>query len=149
MMERSQRAGGSVHEIISEYSAMVYRLAYARCASHADAQDVYQEVFFRFFRTKPGIESDEHLKAWLIRATIHTSTNLLRSAWRRYIRPMPEGYDAPAVQAREDERLENLRSALRRLPVRLTTGMASMCIWFPILAIPFRNRSRPSPSCRV
>ena len=115
MFEQSQRAGGSVHEIIFAYSDMVYRLAYARTANRADAEDVYQEVFFKFFRTNPRIESEEHLKAWLIRATIHCSVNLLRSAWRRRFRPMPENYDAPAPQT--DERsFEALASALKRLP---------------------------------
>ena len=116
MQERSQRAGDTVHEMIAEYSAMVYRLAYARTGNHADAEDIYQEVFFRYFRTEPQIESTEHLKAWLIRTTIHTSVNLLRSAWRRHFQPMPENYDAPAPQMEEDARLAPLRSALKRLP---------------------------------
>ena len=81
-----------------------------------DAEDIYQDVFFKLFRTEPQIESGEHLKAWLIRTTIHTSVNLLRSAWRRRFRPMPEGYDAPVPAAEEDPRLDELRSALMRLP---------------------------------
>ena len=116
MMERSQRTGDTVQEIISKYSDMVYRLAYARCGNKADADDVYQDVFFRFFRTNPRLESEEHLKAWLIRATIHTSVNLLKSAWRRYVRQLPENYDAPDTPLSDDKRLYKLRSALRRLP---------------------------------
>ena len=116
MAERSQRAGGPVHEIISQYSQMVYRLAYVRCGSRADAEDVYQEVFFRFFRTNPQIESTEHMKAWFIRTTIHTSINLLRCAWRRRFRPLPEDYDGPAPAKEENPRLEALRSALKRRP---------------------------------
>lgn len=115
MSDQSQRAGGSIHEIITRYSAMVYRLAYARCANRADAEDIYQEVFFKYFRTNPPIESNEHLKAWLIRTTIHTSVNLLRSAWRRRFRPMPENYDAPAPES-DDRGFEALASALKRLP---------------------------------
>ena len=116
MAERSQRAGDAVHEIISEYSPMVYRLACARCGNPADAEDIYQEVFFRFFRTNPRIESAEHMKAWVIRTTIHTSINLLRSAWRRRFRPLPDGYDAPSPAKEENPRLKELRSALKRLP---------------------------------
>jgi len=115
MFEPSQRTGDMVHEIISEYSAMVYRLAYARTGNRADAEDVYQEVFFRLFRCEPVLKSSEHLKAWLIRTTIHTSVNLLRSAWRRYFRPMPENYDAPAPDA-DNNRFDALVAALRRLP---------------------------------
>lgn len=115
MFEPTQRAGDQVHEIIQEYSAMVYRLAYARMGNRADAEDVYQDVFFRLFRTQPEFENCRHIKAWLIRTTIHTSVNLLRSAWRRYFSPMPENYDVPAPQI-DNQRFEALASALKRLP---------------------------------
>ena len=89
MFEPSQRTGDQVHQIIAEFSAMVYRLAYARTGNRADAEDVYQDVFFRLFRSQPEFASYQHIRAWLIRTTIHTSVNLLRSAWRRHFRPMP------------------------------------------------------------
>ena len=116
MMERPQRAGESVQEIIAAYSGMVYRLAYARTGSRADAEDVYQDVFFKLFRTHPRLEGQEHLKAWLIRTTIHTSVNLLRSAWRRHFQQLPENYDAPEAPPEHDDRQSALHSALRRLP---------------------------------
>ena len=116
MTERSQRAGDTVQEIISRYSNMVYRLAYARTSSRADADDVYQDVFFKLFRSNPQLDSEEHLKAWLIRTTVHTSINLLRSAWRRRFGQMPEGYDVPDMPRHEDDRLHDLRNALTRLP---------------------------------
>ena len=81
MMERSQRTGDAVQEIMNTYSGMVYRLAYARTGNKPDADDVYQDVFFKLFRSNPQLDSEEHLKAWLIRTTTHTSVNLLRSAW--------------------------------------------------------------------
>ena len=115
MLEPTQRAGDRVHEIIAAYSAMVYRLAYARTANRADAEDIYQEVFFRLFSSEPRLESEEHLRAWLIRTTIHCSINLLKSAWRRYFRPMPENYDVPAAE-NESCRFDALRTALKRLP---------------------------------
>lgn len=116
MMERSQRTGDVVQEIMNTYSGMVYRLAYARTGNKPDADDVYQDVFFKLFRSNPQLDSEEHLKAWLIRTTTHTSVNLLRSAWRRYFQPMPENYDAPDMSFANDDRLSDLRNALIRLP---------------------------------
>lgn len=115
MLEPTRRASDRVHEIITAYSAMVYRLAYARTANRADAEDIYQEVFFRLFSSNPRLESEEHLRAWLIRTTIHCSINLLKSAWRRYFRPMPENYDAPAHEE-ESDCFDALRLAMKRLP---------------------------------
>lgn len=116
MMERSQRTGDAVQEIMNTYSGMVYRLAYARTGNKPDADDVYQDVFFKLFRSNPQLDSEEHLKAWLIRTTTHTSVNLLRSAWRRYFQPMPENYDAPDMSFANDDRLSDLRNALIKLP---------------------------------
>ena len=116
MMERSQRTGDAVQEIMNTYSGMVYRLAYARTGNKPDADDVYQDVFFKLFRSNPQLDSEEHLKAWLIRTTTHISVNLLRSAWRRYFQPMPENYDAPDMSFANDDRLSDLRNALIKLP---------------------------------
>ena len=101
---------------MNTYSGMVYRLAYARTGNKPDADDVYQDVFFKLFRSNPQLDSEEHLKAWLIRTTTHTSVNLLRSAWRRYFQPMPENYDAPDMSFANDDRLSDLRNALIKLP---------------------------------
>lgn len=116
MTEQSLRAGDSVQEIISKHSNMVYRLAYARTGNKADADDVYQEVFFRFFRSSPKIDDEAHMKAWLIRTTIHTSLNLFRSAWRRHVQALPEHFDLSEPLPTQDCRLSALRSALQRLP---------------------------------
>ncbi len=65
---------------IAQYGDMVYRLAYARTHSRNDADDIFQEVFFRCFRRKPIFESLEHAKAWFIRVTL----NCAKSHWIRF-----------------------------------------------------------------
>lgn len=62
---------------------MVYKLAYSRTKNQADAEDVFQEVFCRYFRNKTQFESDEYKKAWLIRVTVNCSNKLFSSAWFR------------------------------------------------------------------
>ncbi len=112
MNGNSRRASESVQAVMEKYSAMVYRLAYARCGNKADAEDVYQDVFFKYFRTQPRMESEEHRKAWLIRTTIHTSINLFRRAWNRHI--AAESFERPA--AAPSEKYDALHAALGRLP---------------------------------
>lgn len=114
MQKPSLRTSEAIHEVIERYSDMVYRIAYARTGNRLDAEDVYKEVFFRYFAKQPSLGSEEHLKAWLIRTACNTSINLVRSAWRRLVRPMPEGYDSP--ENRSDDSSEALHSALKRLP---------------------------------
>jgi RNA polymerase sigma-70 factor (ECF subfamily) len=62
-------------KVIRYYSAMVYRLAFARTGTKHDADDVFQEVFFRYVKKKPVFQDEEHRKAWLIRVTINCSNN--------------------------------------------------------------------------
>lgn len=78
-------------QIFIKYSDMVFALAYSRCsANYADAQDVTCEVFYRLVRKNPVFESDEHLRAWLVRVTVNCSVSVSTSAWRRHTAPMPE-----------------------------------------------------------
>ncbi|MFZ2539602.1 MAG: sigma-70 family RNA polymerase sigma factor [Oscillospiraceae bacterium] len=81
MTTQSLSTNDCIEDIVNQYSDMVYRLALARTKNHADAQDVFQEVFIRYMKSREKITSDEHLKAWLIRATINCSKNLFSSAW--------------------------------------------------------------------
>ena len=105
-----------VSRLVETYSSMLLRLACTRLENPADAEDVVQEVFLKLLTAHPVFRDAEHEKAWLIRTTIHTSVNLLRSAWRRHVRPLPDGYDAPDLSFSDDGRLSELRKALMRLP---------------------------------
>lgn len=62
-------------QIIEQYSDMVYRLALSRTRNKENAEDVYQEVFYRLARKRPVFESEEHAKAWLIKVTINCTKN--------------------------------------------------------------------------
>jgi len=117
MNEGSQRTGDSVHEVISAYAGMVYRLAYARTGNRADAEDVFQEVFLKYCAAGKEFASEEHRKAWLIRATVNASADVFRSAWRRLVRTAAEVPETPAAPEKS-ARSEALMEALRRLPGR-------------------------------
>ena len=73
---------------VQRWGDMVYRLALARTASVPDAEDVFQEVFLRYFRHEEKFQSDEHRKAWLIRCTVNRAKSLTASPWRRRTVPL-------------------------------------------------------------
>ena len=87
---RPAEEGAEASAVIEKYSDMVYRLAYARTGSRHDADDVYQEVFLRYFRKKPVFDSEEHRRAWLLRVTVNCSNTFLSSAWHRRTVGLPE-----------------------------------------------------------
>lgn len=60
---------------------MVLRLAIARTGDKHHADDVVQEVFYRFFKKDREFHSEEHLKAWLIKVTVNCSKNVFLDAF--------------------------------------------------------------------
>lgn len=64
-----------------KYADMVYRLAFVRTKSVADSDDILQEVFLRYMKVFEKIESEEHLKAMLLRITVNCSNSLKTSFW--------------------------------------------------------------------
>jgi len=96
--------------VVRKYAGMVYKLAYSQVHTRSDADDIFQEVFLRYFKKTPLFETEEHQKAWLIRVTINCSKKYWSSAWNRKVMPIEEEIAAPSA---EDS---GLREALGRLP---------------------------------
>lgn len=99
-------------EAMGRHGNRVFRLAVSCLKRYADAEDVFQEVFLRYYRSAPEFESEEHEKAWLIRVTVNVCISLLRSPWRRLTGPVPENIPAPEG---ENQWVIEL---VRRLPAR-------------------------------
>ena len=94
-------------EIVRRYGDMVYRLAYARTRSRSDADDIFQEVFLRYFRIPRRFESEEHRKAWLLRVTANCGNSFWSSS--RPNSPLPEELPCPTP---EESGLEEAMQAL-------------------------------------
>ena len=73
-----------------QYAPAVYRLAYARTGSRADAEDVMQEVFLRLIQAKPAFSGQAHAKAWLLRVASNCANDLFRLPWRKREEPLEE-----------------------------------------------------------
>lgn len=69
--------------IVSRYKDMVYRIAFLRMKNRADADDIFQEVFLRLVRHAADLQTEEHVKAWLIRVTINCCNSFHTDAYRK------------------------------------------------------------------
>jgi len=67
--------------LITKYSAALFRCAYSYVKSRSDAEDIMQEVFLKYLTKQPVFNDESHEKAWFIRVTINTSKSYLRSSW--------------------------------------------------------------------
>lgn len=68
---------------VEGYSDTVYRAAMHNCSRAADAEDVVQDVFEKLLRYPGNFESEEHLKAWLLRVTINRCHDLTRASYQK------------------------------------------------------------------
>lgn len=102
-------------EIAERYIDTVYRLALARTKTPEHAEDVTQDVFLRLLQSGKKFESEEHLKAWLIRVTINRTKDLFLSAWFRNTEELKEN-----IPMRQEED-QGLYHALLLLPQKYRT----------------------------
>ena len=98
---------------VERWGDMVWRLALARTARVPDAEDVFQEVFLRFFRHEDRLESDEHRKAWLIRCTVNRANSLWSAPWRRRCVPLET-----AAQIGVEDEYREVYAAVLSLPAK-------------------------------
>lgn len=80
----------AIEQLVSTYSAIVFRTAYTYCRQSSDAEDLTQDVFLTLIQKKPTFESEEHLKAWLLRVTMNKAKNHLKKDWFRRREAEPE-----------------------------------------------------------
>jgi RNA polymerase sigma-70 factor (ECF subfamily) len=102
-------SASELEEVMGRYQTMVFRLAYSYTRSRADAQDLCQEVFLRYFCSRPPFASEEHRRAWLLRVTVNRCKTHLTSWWVRRTVPLDDRIPMP-----EPEPLA-LDEALRQL----------------------------------
>lgn len=116
MQKHSLRANEWADVAMEKYLDTVYRLAYARTGNRMDAEDVTQNVMLKLLARNPSIESEAHLKHWLIRVTVNESIGLFRSAWRRLNVPLEEARVGNAMGKNANNALD---AALSMLSPRL------------------------------
>lgn len=81
-------------ELVNQWEAKVFNLAFRVVGNREDAQDVVQETFLSVFRSIHGLRQAERFPTWLYRITL----NHCRARWRSR---RPElSMDDPALSAK-------------------------------------------------
>ena len=76
--------------LIGKYKDHLFAVAFNVCKNAADADDVVQETFIQYHTGDKQFESEQHIKAWLIRTAINRAINVTRSFWRRQSLPLED-----------------------------------------------------------
>lgn len=95
---------------IRKYGDTVYRVAYNFVKAHADSEDIVQETYLKLYRSDKVFDSEEHVKAWLIRVAANLAKNHIKSPAVSRRTELDEGISAPETEEGE------LRAAMKELP---------------------------------
>ena len=68
--------------VYSRNAPNVYRMCYLRLGQREDAEDAVQNVFVRYLRSGAEFESDEHERAYFLRAAHNECVNIKRLVYR-------------------------------------------------------------------
>ncbi|MDR1322158.1 MAG: sigma-70 family RNA polymerase sigma factor [Gracilibacteraceae bacterium] len=107
------RSEAEADRALELYADTVRRICFIHLKNHADAGDVFQEVFLKYLLRDRPFESDAHEKAWLIRVAVNACKDVLKSFFRRNAASLEELTAEPfCLPERESEVL----SAVLALP---------------------------------
>ncbi len=103
----------AVDEAFCRYGDRVFSAAFSVCRNRADADDATQDTFIKYYSLKTEYESEDHIRAWLLRVAINRAKDIAGSFWHRNKVAWEDYMDELPFEAPEDR---NLFEAVMRLP---------------------------------
>ena len=103
----------SVEILIEKYRNNLYVMAFSVCKNTQDAEDVVKDTFIQYWSQKKEFESEQHIRAWLIRVAINKAKNKNNTFFRRNALPLE---DYMQTLAFESEESSGLFEAVMNLP---------------------------------
>ena len=76
------------------YRDRLFAAAFQFCGNAADAEDAAQEALLRYHISEKQFESEQHIRAWLLRVVINCAKNVSRSFFRRNTVPLEDYMDS-------------------------------------------------------
>lgn len=87
--------------IMERYKDNLYSVAFNICRNAADADDVVQDTLLEYHTTEKQFDSEQHIRAWLIRVAINKAKNVSMSFFRRAGVPLEDYIDTLVFETPE------------------------------------------------
>lgn len=128
-----------IETLIRQYGNDVLRTAYMYVKDAHTAEDIFQEVFIKVNQKLSTFEGNSSIKTWIIRITINTCKDYLKSAWNRRVIPMME-YQEDAIISETDyddvekrDTKELIKKSVLSLPSKYKDIV--LCVYFQEMTI--------------
>lgn len=89
--------------LMKKYKDNLFAVAFNICKNPADADDVVQDTFITYHTLNKQFDSEQHIKAWLIRVGINKSKNMVNSFWHRKSMPLEDYIETLTFETPEAE----------------------------------------------
>ena len=114
----------SVEILIEKYRNNLYVMAFSVCKNAQDAEDVVQDTFIQYWSQKKEFESEQHIRAWLIRVAINKAKNKNNTFFRRNALPLEDYIQTLTF---ESEEFSELFEAVMNLPEKYRIVIHLFC----------------------
>ena len=91
--------------LAEQYRDRLFAAAFQVCGNAADAEDAAQEALLRYHLSDKEFESQEHIRAWLLRVAVNWAKNISRSFWRRNTLPLEEYMETLTFDCQESREI--------------------------------------------
>ena len=128
-----------LEDLIRKYGNDVLRTAYLYVRDIHTAEDVFQDVFLKVSQKLDTFRGDSGIRTWLIRITINTCKDFLKSAWNSKVVPIAEETERTLGSEEDFEEIERqetgrcVKEAVQQLPVKYREVV--ICVYFQYMSV--------------
>ncbi len=132
-------AAYDIENLIRQYGNDVLRTAYMYVKDNHTAEDIFQEVFIKVNQKLSTFEGNSSIKTWIIRITINTCKDYLKSAWNRRVIPMMEYQEDQIISDTDFDSVESqdtndiIKTAVLSLPAKYKDVV--LCVYYNEMTI--------------
>lgn len=103
----------SVEVLVDKYKNNLFAIAFNICKNAQDAEDVVQDTFIQYITLKKDFETEQHIRAWLIRVAINKARNKNNVFFRRNTLPLEDYMESLTF---ESDETSDLFETVMKLP---------------------------------
>ncbi|ABX43943.1 RNA polymerase sigma factor [Lachnoclostridium phytofermentans] len=128
-----------IEDLVRTYGNDVLRTAYMYVKDIHIAEDIFQDVFIKVNNHLHTFQGNSSIKTWILRITINTCKDYIKSAYHRKMVPMEEFIEDSIVSESEfdaverEETIHTVKEAVMALPEHYRSVI--LCVYFDELSM--------------
>lgn len=128
-----------IETLVRQYGNDVLRTAYMYVKDIHTAEDIFQDVFIKVNQKLSTFEGNSSIKTWIIRITINTCKDYLKSAWNRRVVPMMEYQEDAIISDSDYDEVEkqDTKELIKKAVVSLSAKYKDivLCVYYQEMTI--------------